>query len=76
MESVIDSHKAFGERLREERERAGLKVHELAHLCGCPDVTQKRYEAGQTVIPIDYLQALSRRTDISVLYVLNGAAKY
>lgn len=71
--SVLDDDQAFGARLLSERERVGLAVHELAHLGGRPDGTQKKYEAGTLPIPIDYLQALHVRTDVDVLYVITGA---
>ncbi|MDA7086521.1 helix-turn-helix transcriptional regulator [Pseudomonas sp. SA3-5] len=68
----LDDDTAFGARLRAERERLGLEVHELAHLSGRPDITQKRYEAGSTPIPIDYLQALHARSDVDVWYLVTG----
>lgn len=68
----LDDNTAFGARLRAERERLGLAVHELAHLGGRPDITQKRYEAGTSPIPIDYLQALHVRTDVDVWLVITG----
>lgn len=66
----LDDDKAIGARLRAERERIGLDVHELAHLCGRTDYIQKRYESGKAVIPADYLQALFLRTDIEVNFIL------
>jgi transcriptional regulator with XRE-family HTH domain len=69
----LDDDQVFGARLRAERERLGLQVHELAHLGGRPDGTQKKYEAGTLPIPIDYLQALQVRTDVDVIYVITGA---
>ena len=68
----LDDDKAFGARLRAERERIGLEVHELAHKAGRPDFTQKKYEAGEKPIPIDYLQALEARTDVDVMYLVIG----
>jgi transcriptional regulator with XRE-family HTH domain len=70
--AALDDDKAFGERLRAERERLGLQVHELAHLCGRTDHTQKRYEAGSEPIPVDYLQALHQRTDADVMRIVTG----
>lgn len=72
MMDSLDDDQAFGARLREERERLGLQVHELAHLAGRPDGTQKHYEAGSKPIPVDYLQALYVRTDVDVMYVVTG----
>ena len=68
----LDDDQVFGARLRAERERLDLQVHELAHLCGRPDGTQKKYEAGTLPIPIDYLQALHARTDVDVMYLVTG----
>jgi transcriptional regulator with XRE-family HTH domain len=68
----LDDDTAFGARLRAERERLGMQVHELAHLCGRVDLVQKRYEAGSLPIPADYLQALHVRSDVDVWYVLTG----
>lgn len=69
---LIDLPGEFGARLREERERLGLAVHELAHLAGQTDYMQKRFENGTSVIPIDYLQALAARSKVDVLYVITG----
>lgn len=68
----LDDDQAFGTRLRAERERLGLQVHELAHLCGRTDHTQKRYEEGREAIPADYLQALHRRTDVRAMWIVTG----
>ena len=68
----LDDAQAFGARLRAERERLGLAVHELAHLCGRTDHTQKRYEEGRESIPADYLQALHWRTDVNVMLIVSG----
>jgi transcriptional regulator with XRE-family HTH domain len=68
----LDDDQAFGARLQSERERLGLAVHELAHLCGRPDGTQKKYESGALSIPIDYLQALQVRTDVDVVFLITG----
>lgn len=69
---LLDDDHAIGARLRAERERLGLAVHELAHLCGRTDHTQKRYEDGSQPIPADYLHALHRRTDAQVLWIVVG----
>jgi len=68
----LDDDKAIGARLRAERERLGLAVHELAHLGGRTDHTQKRYEDGSEPIPADYLHALHRRTDVRVMWIVSG----
>jgi transcriptional regulator with XRE-family HTH domain len=69
---LIDLPSVFGDRLREERERLGLAVYELAHLAGQTDYMQKRFENGTSIIPIDYLQALAARSEVDVLYVITG----
>lgn len=71
--AVLDDNPIFGARLRAERERMGLQLHELAHLCGRTDHTQKRYEHGSEAIPVDYLQALHQRTDANIIWIVNGA---
>lgn len=68
----LDDDKAIGARLRAERERLGLAMHELAHLCGRTDHTQKRYEDGSQPIPADYLHALHRLSDARVLWIVTG----
>lgn len=75
MPEELDDDRAFGARLRAERERLGLEVHELAHLGGRPDFTQRQYEAGEIPIPIDYLQALAWRSDIDVWRVVSGVSR-
>ena len=72
MSEQLDDDYAFGQRLRAERERLGLAVHELAHLGGFVDVVQRQFEAGERAIPIDYLQALLVRTDVDVAYLVTG----
>lgn len=68
----LDDDYAFGQRLRAERERLGLALHELAHLGGFVDVVQRQFEAGERPIPIDYLQALVARTDVDVAFLITG----
>lgn len=68
----LDDDATFGARLRAERERLGLQLHELAHLGGRPEGTQRHFEAGSKPIPVDYLQALHVRTDVDVWFVLTG----
>lgn len=68
----LDYDSDFGARLRAERERLGLAVHELAHLGSRPEFTQLLFEAGEQPIPIDYLQALEARTDVDVMYLITG----
>lgn len=70
---LLDDDFAIGARLRAERERLGLQVHELAHLCGRVDLVQKRFEDGSQPIPADYLHALHRRTDARVMWIVTGA---
>jgi len=70
----LDDDQAFGARLRIERERLGLQVHDLAHLTGRVEGTQKHYEAGTKPIPVDYLQALFVRSDVDVMFLITGQA--
>lgn len=71
-ETTLDLPTQFGARLTEERKRLGLAVHELAHLAGITDYMQKRFENGTSVIPIDYLQALTIRSDADVPFIITG----
>jgi len=68
----LDDNYAIGERLRAERERLGLQVHELGHMCGCTVLVQKRMEAGSKPITAEYLHALHHRTDARVLWIVSG----
>lgn len=72
MSDHLDEDYAFGHRLRAERERLGLELHELAHLGGRVDLVQSQFENGERPIPIDYLQALLVRTDVDVAYLITG----
>lgn len=75
MPEELDDDRAFGARLRAERERLGLEVHELAHLGGRPDFTQRQYEAGEQPIPIDYLQAIALRADVDLMRIILGEGR-
>ncbi|WP_421684490.1 helix-turn-helix transcriptional regulator [Stutzerimonas urumqiensis] len=66
-----DMPREFGARLKQERERLGLQIHELAHLAGITDYMQKRFENGTSVISIHYLQALAAQ-DIDVMFVISA----
>lgn len=68
----LDDNYAIGERLRVERERLGLLVHELGHMCGCTVLAQKRMEAGTKTITAEYLHALHHCTDARVLWIIAG----
>jgi transcriptional regulator with XRE-family HTH domain len=68
----LDDNYTIGERLRAERERLGLQVHELGHMCGCTVLVQKRLEAGTKPITAEYLHALHHRTDARVLWIVSG----
>ncbi len=70
--TLDDQPAAFGARLTEERERLGLAIHELAHLAGITDYQHKRFENGTSVMPIDYLQALTARSEVDVFYIITG----
>lgn len=69
---MLDDDYTFGARLREERERLGLQLHELSHRAGQTDLQQKRMEAGKKPITIRYLQAMERSTDVDVGYLITG----
>lgn len=64
----------IGNRLREERERLGLKQEEMANLGGVGRGAQLRYEKGEGAPGADYLSALSTR-GLDVLYVVCGIRK-
>ncbi|WP_255435323.1 helix-turn-helix transcriptional regulator [Rhodoferax sp. BLA1] len=51
---LIDPH-GFGERLKVERSRLGLRPEELAELCGVGKSSQFRYETGEASPNADYL---------------------
>lgn len=68
----LDDNYTIGERLRAERERLGLQVHELGHMCGCTVLAQKRMEAGSKPITAEYLHALHHCTDARVLWIVSG----
>ncbi|WP_417787515.1 XRE family transcriptional regulator [Stutzerimonas xanthomarina] len=63
---------AFGPRLRAERLRCNLELHDMAHLGGVTDYMQKRFENGTSTMPIDYLEALHTRSDADVLFIITG----
>lgn len=68
----MDDDYTFGARLREERERLGLQLHELAFKAGRTHLQQQRMEEGKVPITIDYLQAMERYTDVDVGYLVTG----
>ncbi|RQQ73117.1 XRE family transcriptional regulator [Burkholderia stagnalis] len=61
----------FGERLKAERKRLGLKQAELADRAGTTNVAQSRYESGDRSPDWEYLSAVAR-AGVDVLYVLTG----
>ncbi|WP_286976855.1 helix-turn-helix transcriptional regulator [Pseudomonas sp.] len=63
---------AFGERLRVERERLGLKQEELGQFGGVNRNTQGKYEKGDRSPDASYLAAVYER-GVDVLYVVTGA---
>lgn len=69
---MLEHDHAFGSRLREERERLGLQLHELAFKAGRTHLQQQRMEEGKASITIDYLQAMERFTDVDVGYLITG----
>lgn len=61
----------FGERLKAERKRLGLKQAELADRAGTTNVAQSRYESGDRSPDWGYLAAIAQ-AGVDVLYVLTG----
>ncbi|WP_175742680.1 helix-turn-helix domain-containing protein [Burkholderia ambifaria] len=61
----------FGERLKAERKRLGLKQGELADRAGTTNVAQSRYESGDRSPDWGYLSAVAQ-VGVDVLYVLTG----
>ncbi|MGS0892746.1 helix-turn-helix domain-containing protein [Burkholderia stagnalis] len=61
----------FGERLKAERKRLGLKQGELADRAGTTNVAQSRYESGDRSPDWGYLSAVAQ-AGVDVLYVLTG----
>lgn len=61
----------FGDRLKEERKRLGLKQGELAGRVGTTNVAQSRYESGDRSPDWAYLSAVAE-AGVDVLYVLTG----
>lgn len=62
---------AFGERLREERERFGWNQEELGQLGGVNRNSQGKYEKGERSPDSGYLCAVAA-AGVDVLYVLTG----
>ncbi|WP_339511946.1 helix-turn-helix domain-containing protein [Pseudomonas sp. RL_15y_Pfl2_60] len=63
---------AFSDRLREERERLGLKQEELGQIGGVNRNTQGKYEKGERNPDLAYLSAVAG-IGVDVLYVITGA---
>lgn len=61
----------FGERLKQERERLGLSMHDFAQLGGVNRVTQARYETGVNYPSVDYLSLLGQH-GIDTLFITYG----
>lgn len=61
----------MGERLKEERLRAGLSQTQLAEQCGISKNTQLNYEKGDRSPDGAYLE-FAARLGIDVLYVVTG----
>lgn len=59
-----------GDRLREERERRGLKQSELADLCGVTMFQISRYETGKSEPGSTVLHAIARHLNVSADYLL------
>ncbi|MFV2945271.1 helix-turn-helix domain-containing protein [Pseudomonas japonica] len=62
---------AFGERLREERERFGWNQEQLGQLGGVNRNTQGKYEKGERNPDSAYLSAVAA-VGVDVLYLLTG----
>lgn len=61
----------IGDRLREERERAGYTQEQFGEMLGVKKVAQYNYERGERVPDARYL-GLAADNGVDVLYVLTG----
>lgn len=61
----------FGQRLRQERERAGLTQEQFATLAGMSRLAQYKYETGQSQPSVEYLAAL-HQAHVDAYYLLTG----
>lgn len=72
MDKFFEIHSlGFGARLKQEREKSGLSLAELATLGGVNRVTQTRYECEDSHPTVEYLAKLS--TCLDMHFVLTGA---
>lgn len=62
---------AFGERLREERDRLGLNQEELGLIGGVNRNTQGKYEKGERSPDTKYLEAIAA-AGVDILYLVTG----
>lgn len=60
-----------GKRLREERERLGMKPNDLAGIGGVKERAQYNYETGKRVPDMDYLAKIAK-AGVDVIYVMHG----
>lgn len=65
----------LGERLKEARNRLGLKQNELAEFGRVSRTAQVRYEAGTTSPSVDYLQGI-QNAGIDLSFVLFGKSSH
>lgn len=63
--------KESGKRLREERERLGMKPNDLAGIGGVKERAQYNYETGNRVPDMDYLARIAK-AGVDVIYVMHG----
>lgn len=63
---------AFGQRLRQARERAGLSQEELARLVGKDQTAISEYERGKRKITITDLPPLANILNVSIDYFFEG----
>lgn len=64
--------KTFGERLRLERERLKLTQEQFAALGGMSRLAQFKYEHGQHIPSVEYLEKLRQNAKVDTIYILTG----
>lgn len=66
--------KALGKRIRESRERAGIKQAELARRVGVITTTAWRWEDGRMEPGLEQLRKISRETGADLGWLVGGDA--
>lgn len=61
----------FGDRLKQERERLGLSMHDFGLLGAVNRVTQMRYETGVNYPTVEYMHRL-RQNGVDTLFIETG----